>query len=314
MLSNRLYRLLALSAMAILVLGLGSCSQDKQQTFGWGESDYYDDFLWCKYTPDTLHRTLEFDLNRDARMFLERDVMIGLYSISEDGQAEPLSTEIAQLFVEGKPCLNNIIIIDRNVPPESDAAIVFNPKAPNKDFNWCFKVVNPGDLDRISTPESTYDLQGDSPQPEIFQFDIAKHGRMNPLARTLMIIGCAIAALLLLWFLVIERQMYPRFSALRLTVEGYDSYLTNIPLKGLHRVVLTSKPQKQNWLNRLFTGKILYKINSCWKSDIVFSPRNRKSIIMRCTAPYEADARTLTKNVQYRILDTESKQKITINL
>ena len=60
--SNRLFKALAIVLFAGITV---SCDHniEVKPPFAWGKYDSYDDFLWKKCAPDTLRRTLVFDLS-----------------------------------------------------------------------------------------------------------------------------------------------------------------------------------------------------------------------------------------------------------
>lgn len=80
--SNRLFKALAIVLFASITV---SCDHniEVKPPFAWGRYDSYDDFLWKKCAPDTLRRTLVFDFNEDARNYLDRPVIIGIYKKDE---------------------------------------------------------------------------------------------------------------------------------------------------------------------------------------------------------------------------------------
>ncbi len=104
----------------------------------------------------------------------------------------------------------------------------------------------------------------------------------NPLAKILLALGLAIAAGLLVWFVVIRPARYPRFQVGAITIEGPGSLNRRPHIAGCRMLVLTSKPRKQGLLNRIFTRRIVYVINPAWSGDIIIVPASRRKAKVRC--------------------------------
>ena len=140
--SNRLFKALAIVLFASITV---SCDHniEVKPPFAWGRYDSYDDFLWKKCAPDTLRRTLVFDFNEDARNYLDRPVIIGIYKKDDNGNLQEISPEEAQLVIGDKSCPNNRIAVEADCK-ELKLGIVFTRQAEDKVHCWYFKIIDNG--------------------------------------------------------------------------------------------------------------------------------------------------------------------------
>ena len=66
---------------------LCSCSDDNSQNLvtSWGKEEFYEDFMWKKYVPDTLYRQIAFDFNDDAKNYMTEPLQLGLFKKTDSG-------------------------------------------------------------------------------------------------------------------------------------------------------------------------------------------------------------------------------------
>ena len=86
-----------------------------------------------------------------------------------------------------------------------------------------------------------------------------------------------IIAVLILWFLIIKHFVYPSIGVK--TIQISDPYFSKVNVKGVRRVVFTNKKMEQGLLNRIFTGKILYKKNEAWTEPLAFEAGAKKKTL-----------------------------------
>lgn len=98
----------------------------------------------------------------------------------------------------------------------------------------------------------------------------------NPLAKIFFWIGIGILALLLLWFICLQRIFYPRFTMSKVEFTGPDSYYASKRIRGARKAVLTSKTRKQNFFSRIFTGKIIYVKGEHFSPELEITPASGK--------------------------------------
>ncbi|MBP5394780.1 MAG: hypothetical protein J6Y18_02590 [Candidatus Methanomethylophilaceae archaeon] len=136
----------------------------------------------------------------------------------------------------------------------------------------------------------------------------------NPLATGTSILGFILLAALALWLAVLQYMFYPRFSVKSLQLSDPAPYMARKTIRRARQVILTSKQQKQGFLNQLFTGKIIYEINDIWTSDIVIIPRDKKSVKITLSKGYLIDAKKLMLNQEYTILNEDTNTKTIIKI
>ena len=287
-----------------IILFAACSSKEENNTVLWGTCTSYDDFLWCKYVPDTLTHTLGFDFNTDAKNYMNQPLQLALFEKDNNGKMQRVDDDIAELYVNGERAAGNIIKV-QTTDTELKVGVVFNRTAADRVHYWSLRPVDDGGLDRINDREpSAYN------DDAIMQIRAKKDSRMNPLGEGLMFAGIILVGLLVLWLLMIKPMMFPTFRVSRITLTGPEPYLSMIPVKRCRRLVLTSKKQKQGFFSRIFTGEIKYHINPLWTADVVFEPKDKKSIRIRPDRnAYMINARLLIVHEEYTLENISTKNK-----
>ena len=128
-----------------------------------------------------------------------------------------------------------------------------------------------------------------------------------------MWIGIIASALLVIWFLFIKRLAYPTFKVGRMQIT--DPYYSSLKIKGARKVILTNSPSKQSFLNKLFTGKIVYEANPIWTQPVVFESSKGKAKL-QTNKFYSIDpyASTLIKQVEYSLTNNKTNKKIKLTV
>ena len=305
---NRISIVLGLVAVVIM-LALPSCKSHPTDSLVWGKSTYYKDFLWKKYVPDTLYRTLRFDFNEDAQAYLERPLRLGVYYREGLGLVRVLENEM-QLIVDGVEVPGNEIV----VPPttrEMRVGIVFRPEAANKLHFWYLKPIDDAGLESIND-RATNEMGDDA----IYELRVYKNKVMNPLAAALLAILITIIVALILWLCLLKQMFFPVFKIQSVYLTDPVPYLRTLRVKGCRQLIMTDKPQKQNWLNKFFTGEIRYEINDLWTSQVLFLPEKKNVIRIRCDRNiYMIDTNLIRTNDEYKLknIDTKNITKLRIS-
>ena len=306
-------RFLIMAVICPLML-LASCNQEADNVNAptrWGKENYYDKFLWKKHVPDTLFRTIEFDFNQDAKNFMDKPLRLGIFKKTDSGKMLPVTENEMEVFVNGQKCQNNII----DVQPGTDqleVGIVFNPNAENKVHHWFFRAVDDGGLERINDMDpDTYNADNAS----LMEIEVDKNKVMNPLAMGMTLTSLLLLAALLVWLFVMKAFFFPTFRVGKIQISDPEPYNSLKRVRGYRKIILTHKQPKQNFLDKVFTGKILYEVNDLWTSEVVIEPKDRNSVRLRCPKDCMADARVLKKGQEYTIqnLTTNKKTKIKIS-
>lgn len=302
---SRLYIFLLITPLLFV-----SCSKSgDENSVKWGKVNCYDNFLWKKYVPDTLYRDLVFDFNSDAKMFMGRPLKMGLFKKNDIGKMVLVKEDEMSLYVDGKRCADNLVEVDPGCE-NLRVGIVFAKEAEEKVHHWFFKPVDDGGLERINelTP-----AEFNADNSSLLGVDVEKNEIINPLRLIVRIIWITLVVLLFVWFLFLKRMFFPYFGVGRMVLSDPEPYLKTINFRKYRKFILTNKQIKQSWLNSVFTGTVGYDINTLWDSDIVFEPKNRKSVrVSTNNDVFFIDGRTLTVGNVYTIenLNTKAKTKI----
>lgn len=294
-----------LYSVCILFLCLcASCT--KETSTLWGETECYDDFLWVKHVPDTLKKTLCFDFNEDATNYMTKPLRLGLFKKTDKGFVQLKGNEV-ELFVDGKKIENNIISVSQECN-ELEIGIVLNKNIQNQSHFWYIRAIDNAGLEKINDNDSaTLDV--------VMDIKVKKSHVMNPLAEGLILFLILLLISLLLWFVLFKPILYPVFKVNKVTLIGPEPYLNSIKIKGCRKLVLTSKNIKQTFINKIFTGEIKYSNSSIWSEDVVFEPRDKKSIRIRPDKnDYMVDARIISINNDCVLENVKHKTKTTIKI
>lgn len=297
---------IVLVAVSFCLAGCGR-GNDKNVVM-WGKTDTYDSFMWEKYVPDTLRQTLCFDFNEDAENYLTAPLKLAVFKKDADGHLRRVTTDEAELFVNGKSAGDNTIVVTSK-DKEIDVGIVFKDDAENKVHYWYIKPVNNPGLDRINDRDSYGEDEA------VMEIKLRKRHVMNPLAKGLMWFCFIVLGTLVFWFVALKRMFFPTFRVTRLLLTGPEPYMSQLKIKGYRLCVLSANPKKQNWLNKVFTGEIKYETNQLWTAPVTFEPRDRKSVRIRPDRhTYTTDARLLKVNEDYIIVNETTKTKTTMRI
>ena len=293
----------------LLVLCFVNCSDKKKSIMLWGETECYDDFCFVKYVPDTLKKSICFNFNEDAKLFMQEHLQLGVFQKNDVGELIQLAENEVEIFVNGIKTDKNIIDVPSSVS-ELEVGFVLSKELANKIHYWFVKPIKDGGLDRIN---NNIVNQGES--DVILDIQVAKKHIMNPLVKGIWVVLTVILLSLLLWFLFFKTIFFPTFKVNRIDLMGPEPYINSIKIKRYRRLVLTSKTVKQGFIKKIFLGEIKYSINALWSADVVFEPKDRRSVrISPNREKYLADARILKVNTECTLENIETKAKTKIKV
>lgn len=261
-----------------------------------GQASYYSTFLfWQESNQDTLRYDLNQCFNEPA---IENSSSV-TFKVEDINHLKDY-----HILMNGDLCSNNQFVVD-NQTKNSILSIIFNKDAEQGRRYFSVTPIQAKEIDRINATS-----------PEDFQLSVrAKYNvSPNPLAVILLVFLIALILLLILWFLVIRSMMYPRIKLGRMTIT--EPYYKAKKIQRARKVVFTNKLIKQNTLNRIFTGTIIYESNDIWTNPIEFEPYKKtlrpitKSKYL--VTPYST---RMEKNGEYEIqnIETNKRAKIIIN-
>lgn len=285
-----------------------SCQKDiEKQVYFWGQTDYYKDFLWKHYQDTVMTQTLTFETGEDR---FTKSITFELYTIDDNtGAYIPVDAKDVKLYKNDEPCADNKLIVNPG-ETEVEAGVMFAHEAPEGNYNWFLKVTDSGDLDMIN---NTMTAAGEIPM--LIEWNAKKNDIMNPLAETMLIMGVFILVLLMIWLALLKKVFFSTFKVGKAVLIDPAPYMCQKRLYGCRLFVLTNKPQKQSFINKLFTGKIEYDINGIWTSDLVIEPKGPGKAKFQSNSDYLFDTRVLKANQECVIenVTTKTRTKITIS-
>lgn len=261
--------------LAAIMSGCGNGDVREFDEFFGKQVAYRSDFLWSKYTPDTLKQTLVFEQVEDA---FTKPITLGLFevrdSVSENQESvksisEPVGKEIT-LLVNGVPQKGSTFVVQPGTK-ELELGVVFTRGlAEERDYYWDLKVLDAGDLDMINESLTTIEI------PKLLTWEAEYDTEMNPLKELVLWICAIIAALLVLWFAVVRWIVFPTFSFSVLQIAYFEGEnrkgREDCTLRGARKVVCDASPKYQSGLNRFFCGRIVYLTNQFWATPVEFTP------------------------------------------
>lgn len=260
-----------------------------------GKSDYYPAFLMCGAAgPDTLHLSLSPVLNDGAR---SEGAKAHMQVTATDGFDD------YTLLIDGTPTPDGRFELG-DTPVR--LSIAFSPSTPQGKHYFDIRPYGPQQIDRINDHKI---------KDFCLRMRTATTHSMNPLLVALIWAGIIIVIALILWFLVIKPQMYPRIRHIGyITVQ--KPYYANIKVKGARKVILSDKAVRQSALNRLFTGPVVCKVNPVWTTPLVLERHGKGLRITGQRGAYVPTpyAASLTKPNVYTLTAKDgSTFEITVN-
>ena len=268
---------------------------DEEET-NMGKASYYPTFLfWKEKKQDTLRRNLSESFNQPA---IEYASSVRFKVTSSDGAND------YQILINEIPCPENEFVFDGKTN-NSILSIIFNKNARQGKRYFLINPIQAKETDRINRiPTEQYQLSVR-----------AGYGiDHNPLAIMLSWLVILFITLLILWLFAIKIMVYPRIKLGRITIT--EPYYKSLKIHGARKVIFTNKFQKQSFLNRMLTGRVVCEVNEIWTSTMELEPC-RKALRPTTKGKYLITPFTtrMEKNSEYEIqnIDTNQQIKITIN-
>jgi hypothetical protein len=244
-------------------------SCDKKEEIGkglqgmdFGESVYYEPFLWVKSPTTILTKELQFEFSDYAA---QEGAYLNLMFTDDHGNK--IDNNLISDF-DGGELMNDGIIRVMAGPTivKKEIGIQFLPKMDAGDYHGYLVVVN-SDLHRIDN----FDREQINTDARIKQWSTYYEKDYNPLALGLFWLLVVIVGLLLIWFLIIRNQLYPKMKKGRIQI--LSPYFGGVNIDGNTKLVIfTKSAQKQSGLNKIFTGKVQYEVNPVYENDIILRP------------------------------------------
>lgn len=243
-----------------------SCKGEEETGIVWGETDYYEDFLFWKYEPVVMSRTICFDYNEDAVEAKVKPTVFTLYEKQGD-EFKPIEKGI-KLYKNGELCEGNKFTVNTD-EKEAEIGIEFTADADYGSHSMFLKVLDNGGLDRINDAETESDVS-----PLVDEWRATKNHKWNPLAAGLTLFGIIVAVLLVLWFLY-RATFISTFKVGTYMIT--EPYFSNPRIHGARRVIFTNDMNaKDGFWASLFLGRTIYEKNPIWTNQWELLPGLKK--------------------------------------
>lgn len=286
-----------------IILFLISC---KDNSISFGTVEYYPDFLWVDANIKPVSKTFVFDFSEDAKN--------DSHSFAEfqfvDNNGNPISTEVMQVYDKGEQLKENKLRVGSEVDSKM-LTFQFSPNAKSGKYQGYLKLINHR-LDRLDSQPLRAGQKVDA-----FQWTLYFEKGKNPLAKGLMWLAIILGGLLFFWFSVLKRIFYPRIRLTRMELSSKKGYYVNKKINGARKVIISNKRNKQSFLNKLFTGEILYIVNEIWTSPWDLSPKDRKKVAkINLHGKYMITPITseLANYGEYQLTNIDTKESITLKI
>jgi hypothetical protein len=302
--SGKVSKTIAVVLLATLML---SCNKNPNKVI-WGETNYYDKFLFKEYEPVIMTQALELEFNDEAQSLLTEYIVFEIVEIDEIDKF--VVAKGIKVYKNGAQCANNLLSV-KSGEKEIKLGIEFTGEAIEGNHTLYLRVKNGGGLDRIDNT----DLSAGGDVILQHEWVVKKDDVMNPLA-VIMIWGLVvIIGLLSLWRIVIRQLLNPHFEINKIEIIAPNFW--KIPkIRGYYKVVFTNRTKTQSFFHKFFIGNILFITNDFFIEDIGLFPKNfGKTIEIRVNAKkYDIISPRTTKLNQLPIEITKGSSKATIKI
>lgn len=242
----------------------------------WGKTNYYDNFLFVKYEPVRMDQTLVFDFNEDALQLFNGDVKFEVVEKNENG--EFVVAQNIKIFKNQKVCLNNVLTINKS-DKEVTVGIEFTDVAKDGSHTLFLREIGSSGIDRIDYQELSTGIC------------VTKNKDMNPLLLGLMWFLIIVLGACIVWIIFIKPLLYESFKvkSMIITTDRFKS----TGIKSCKLVVCTNKKQRQSFVNKIFTGKVVYIQDEFFTNDLLITPRDKKTVRVKIPVGFETTSTML---------------------
>jgi len=287
------YKILLVALAAIV---FSSCGKHISGEF-WGETEYYSNFLFKKYEPVVMEKTLEFDFNDDAQRLITGDIEFEVVKKDEHDAFAPAQEVV--LYKNGAKCANNILKV-KSSEKELSLGIEFTKEAREGYYTLYLREKGASGLDRIEYLELTNG------------FCVRKSDVWNPLANGLFYGLIGLILFLLLWY-ILSRRFNPNNKFSKIYFDYHDGAGEQVRrgVGSCYKVVCVNKMQRVSPFSKFFVGNVFYEVNDFWTSPVTLKSGTRNTIKLSGVVNYELDSEETIRKEPFT-LTNENGQKATI--
>lgn len=280
-----------------------SCAKSDENVHALEKTEFYNDFLWCKYTPKVIDMgkiVVEF---ADDAEEMETSFRLGVFELDEDGRKKPLKSSVAQISFNGVETKDNQIDVNQDVS-EVVLKAVFKPGAENKVHNWSVEV-----LDEGRNFEKLADENGDRIDAFSERFELEKEKIWNPLAKWLIIIILVIIVGNIIWLFMLKSFYFKTFEVASIQIKDPVQFRNLNVRKKYRKVILTNRNQEQGFFDKIYKGEIKYVISPIWSNNIELEPRDKNRIrVVARGGVFQVFPSNITRGAVCKITNTATKE------
>ena len=268
-------------ALAVLGLFIFASCENGVKSNNWGQTVYYRDFLFKKCPADTLTKTLVVSFNEESMKMPEgdRDLVLSLYRLLDDGSVCKVSPDEAVLLVGGKLSDNNTFAITPDCAEQRIKIGVVMTEAflskitDDQIVSYMFKVDrNPGyeRLNNLNIAGNKAPLL-DSSSDEGMQVRVFVDITPNSLKVWTIIGSIIFLVALILWIALAHLVIWPSTRFSKVLIDYHDG-IGERPIRtgGCYQLVLTDDSKlKDSFLKKIFMGKCKYEVHPFWTHQII---------------------------------------------
>lgn len=245
----------------LAVITLGSCSEQKEQNAVSSSSfqtESFNDFLWRKHNEASIEAII------NTEFFEFEGITSPLILCLCDDDANPITSDVAQLYVNGKQSVDNTItILPSSSLEKTDIRVVLDDSYihDTRTFSWNLQVVkNPG-FSKINDR-----IAGKDP----WIVDTHIHWKNKYIANSLKVamdlLLVSILIAMIVWIVLVQFVLFPRFKSTQvnrifITTGAADRksiYSYNQSVVGVKEIVISAKDKSRGIIPTLFFGKVAY--------------------------------------------------------
>jgi hypothetical protein len=264
------YSFIIAGAIAAL---FASCKDEVKGEF-WGETKFYGNFLFKKYEPVKMERTLEFEFNDDARRLVTNDIAFEV--VEKDEKDHFVVVKDVVLYKNGEVRSDNILKI-KSTETEMKLGIEFTETAREGNHTLYLREKGQSGLDRIDYLELA---DG---------FVVKKDDVYNPLGLLLFWV-LVVLAIILAVCVIVSRIANPVVKFSNVFIDYHDGAgERKIKMGSAYKLLCTGKRTSFSIFSKFFVGVVKVEVHEFWTHPVTITSGKRNYIRVSGFGEFELD-------------------------
>lgn len=307
------YSIAAVVAAALISIG---CTEEVAPVNGAAfDIESFNDFWWKKCTPDTLKFAIKTEFKECEP--IRRSIVLAL--CENDDKGTIVSTDVAQVYVAGKPAEGNKIIVpvlaDETSEIEIGLVVAREHLAEDAVYNWHIKLCDDAGLTRVLSKDQSGAVNPvDKNSPWMLGMDVCVNN--NHVANSLKVWANTILIVLLIgigvWIMMAHYMIWPSTKFSKVHIDYHDGTGPRpIRMGGCYQLVLTDKRKSDSILTKIFKGSCKYEQHPFWTHDVIIkNSASRTSLRVANLRTFYINGEAIRKQ-EFEIVN-ENGEKVTI--